>query len=78
VLPQVSICCHWLDGTAAAVADCCSSRLGAENGWVPAAAAAVVGSPNVLAAAEVPCSECDTLVSPRVSLKCQTKNHYFM
>jgi hypothetical protein len=43
----------------AAVADC-SSELGAESGWVPAAAAAaaVVGSPNVLAAAEVPCSEC--------------------
>ena len=44
------------DGTAAAVANC-FSELGAESGWVPAAAA-VVGSPNVLAAAEVPCSEC--------------------
>jgi hypothetical protein len=40
------------------VADCCSSELDAENGWVLAATAAVVGSPNVLAAAEVPCSEC--------------------
>jgi hypothetical protein len=38
------------------VADCCSSELGAESGWVPAAAV-VVGSPNVLAATEVPCSE---------------------
>jgi hypothetical protein len=37
------------------VADC-SSELGAESSWVPAAAA-VVGSPNVLAAAGVPCSE---------------------
>jgi hypothetical protein len=55
VLPQVKHCCHWPDGTAV-VADC-SSELGAESGWVPAAAA-VVGSPNVLDAAEVPCSEC--------------------
>jgi hypothetical protein len=39
------------------VADC-SSQLGAKSGWVPTAAATVVGSPNVLAAAEVPCSEC--------------------
>ena len=31
--------------------------LGAQSGWVPAAAV-VVGSPIVLAAAEVPCSEC--------------------
>jgi hypothetical protein len=38
------------------VADCCSFELGAKSGWVPAAAA-VVGSPNVLSAAEVPCSE---------------------
>jgi hypothetical protein len=38
------------------VADC-SSELGAKSGWVPAAAA-VVGSPNVLADDEVPCSEC--------------------
>jgi hypothetical protein len=37
------------------VADC-SSEMGAESGWVPAAAG--VGLPNVLAAAEVPCSEC--------------------
>jgi hypothetical protein len=35
------------------VADC-SSGLGAESGWVPAAAVVVAGSPNVLAAAEVP------------------------
>jgi hypothetical protein len=34
----------------------CSSEMGAESGWVPAAA--VVGSPNVLATAEGPCSEC--------------------
>jgi hypothetical protein len=39
------------------VADCCSSEREAESGWVPAAAA-VVRSPNVLVAAEVPCSEC--------------------
>jgi hypothetical protein len=37
------------------VADC-SSELRAESGWVPAAA--VAGSPNVLAAAKVPYSEC--------------------
>jgi hypothetical protein len=37
------------------VADC-SSELGVESGWVPAAAT-VVGLPNVLAAAEAPCSE---------------------
>jgi hypothetical protein len=41
---------------AAAVADR-SSKLETGCGWVPAAAA-VVGSPNVLAAAEVLCSEC--------------------
>jgi hypothetical protein len=41
------------------VADCCSSELGAGNGWVPAAAA-MVESPNVLAAAEVPCSKYQT------------------
>jgi hypothetical protein len=38
------------------VADC-SSELEADSGWVPAAAA-VVRSPNVLAVAGVPCSEC--------------------
>jgi hypothetical protein len=52
----VKTCCHWPDGTAAAVADC-SSEMGAESGWVPAAAA-VGGLPNVLAATEGPCSEC--------------------
>jgi hypothetical protein len=56
VLPQVKHLFHWLDGIDV-VADCCSSKLGAESGWV-LAAAAMVGSPNVLAAAEVPCSEC--------------------
>jgi hypothetical protein len=40
------------------MADCCSSELGAESGWVPAATAAGVGLPNVLDATEVPCSEC--------------------
>jgi hypothetical protein len=39
------------------MADCCSSEREAESGWVPAAAA-MVGSPNVLAATEVPYSEC--------------------
>jgi hypothetical protein len=39
------------------MADCCSSELGAESGQVPAAVVAV-GSPTVLAAAKVPCSEC--------------------
>jgi hypothetical protein len=44
----------------AAVAGCVSSELGVESGWVPAAIAAVVGLPIVLAAAEVPYSECWT------------------
>jgi hypothetical protein len=35
----------------------CSSELETGCGWVPAVAA-MVGSPNVLAATGVPCSEC--------------------
>jgi hypothetical protein len=40
------------------VAGCCSSELGVESGWVPAAAV-VLRSPTVLSA-EVPYSECRT------------------
>jgi hypothetical protein len=39
------------------MAGCCSSELGVESDWVPAAA--VFGSPTVLAA-KVPYSECRT------------------
>jgi hypothetical protein len=40
------------------MANCCSSELGAQSGWVPAAAAAMVGLPNVLAAAVAPYPGC--------------------
>jgi hypothetical protein len=50
-------CCHSPDDIAAAVD--CSSELKTGCGWVPVVAA-VVGSPNVLAAAEVLCSEGQT------------------
>jgi hypothetical protein len=43
----------------AAVAGCCSSGLGVEGSWVPAATA-VAGSPIVRAAAEVLYSKCRT------------------
>jgi hypothetical protein len=43
----------------AAEVGCCSSELGLESSWVPAAAG-VAGSPIAPAAAEVPCSECWT------------------
>jgi hypothetical protein len=35
-------------------------------------------SPVLASAGESNAPRCDTLVSPRVYLKCQTKNHYFM
>jgi hypothetical protein len=57
VLPHVKHLFHLPDDAAAAVD--CSSELETGYGWVPAAAA-VVGSPITLAAAEVPCSECQT------------------
>jgi hypothetical protein len=42
-----------------AAADCCSSEVGVESGWVPVVVA-VAGSPIAPAAVEVLCSECRT------------------
>jgi hypothetical protein len=57
-ITEKGLCCHLPDDIGVAVD--CSSELETGCGWVPAAAAAVVGSPIALAAAEVLCSECQT------------------
>jgi hypothetical protein len=59
IMSGVATCETPVVGDIAAAIDC-SSGLETGCGWVPAAAAAVVGSPIALAPAEVPCSECQT------------------